>query len=116
MFPLRWGATLLSLPPLWAGKLLYILHKPLGVPLLKLAWMVGGDGEAARLVLGALEDMNHAIELRPDMPEYYLLRARVLKGLGRDEEAKTDEEAAASLCEEGKASWIPDDTPAFDRR
>jgi len=47
MILIRWTATLLSLPLVWAGRLAALMRMPVSIPLLKAAWSMGSDGEVA---------------------------------------------------------------------
>lgn len=64
------------------------------------AWYNGrGHAYAALQQLEpAREDASRAIEAQPDEPRHYQNRARVLSRLGRADEARSDEEAAARLA------------------
>ena len=54
MFLIQWFARVVSLPLLWAGRLLLGLRSPAGLTLMQAAWRIGGEGEAARMALGGL--------------------------------------------------------------
>lgn len=51
MFLIRAITVLLALPFLWIGRLLSSLRLPLGLPLLRTAWAVSGDGAIGRIAL-----------------------------------------------------------------
>jgi hypothetical protein len=74
MFLVRWAATLLSLPLVWAGQLARVLQLPLSVPLLKAAWRVGGNGPVALLALVAIRQRVSAEAARAQAARWLALR------------------------------------------
>jgi len=63
---MQWIGKLLSLPFLWLGQLTGMLKLPLSVPLLRTAWLLGGDGQVARTTLLAIHhrDGLHAARVQ----------------------------------------------------
>jgi hypothetical protein len=76
MFLLRWTTGLMSLPFLWAGQLAKMLQLPLSVPLLKAAWLIGGDGEVALLALADIQQKDSPEAARAQAAEWMASRPR----------------------------------------
>ncbi len=76
MLVIRWTRTLVSLPFVWAGRLAAALRMPMGIPFLKAAWSIGGDGDVALSALGFIRQLTGVEAARAQAAEWMAQRPR----------------------------------------
>lgn len=74
MFLVRWICWLASLPLVWLGQGAAMLGQPVCVPLLKRAWLVGGDGTIALAALARIAQHVSAKAARSQAAEWLARR------------------------------------------